>query len=1265
MILTWKKYAQKSNILSKSNTTQHKANAYTYTATFTVQIHSLLKKLKQNTFTIQQQFTYYLLSEMIFLFRKISFALFAIGNLFVAPIIAAATINTNTYTTAQEENESDTASISASTYSTYPPASGDSSILPLVSGRALLALDSNDNSVYNTPINTLDSDRDRDPLEPSAPFVGSSFTGYSPPDAAIEATDSKIIVGVNGRYSLFEKSTQALLDSKSGNSFHRQSGIFDPRLFRDKFTDRVIAVDCSNTKESTSRLAIAVSKDNNPSTLSPSSWTNFYIQSSDLTGATPHWIDFSSLGSDEFNLYIHYNGFSDLRRYVTTRIITVNKAALLQTSVSDNIIKLEFGTEYNHVSVPSVYTRGSFTIQNTDAPGSRVFWVQKSGVGSVRFLNLINRAPGVSPVLELRSIQISIPTPSSSPLVVQKGTVNKVLVTPVFFGNSFLVDNEYLWSIVTVNNLEAAGTNLKWVRFNINNRVVEESGLLVPPTLNGSNGFYFFPAIVVDNAGNVGISAHYSTPEQYISGVSFQRKTTDLPGTMRAPEVLVKGTGALTGTNRYGDYGAGVLDPDGKRMWFTTQVPTGGRGWKMMVTELCPGCGDSGGGGCPECSENAECEPISETCVCKLEYTGPNCMDCIEGYYLNSSTMKCLKCSTCNTNNGSCGDDGSCVCDSQFSGPECESCAAGWYGAECSDKCVPDCLNGGECDDGKLGTGECVCTGNFQVEPSTGLCTKCRENRYTPNCIECPDCNNEGVCNEATEGKCVCEESHTGDNCEMCSANHFGPECKRCPDCQNGGECNAETEGVCECTEEWQGPVCSICVGTVDNENCGTCECGTHGSCNENESSETFVCECDYGFAGLQCQVCATGHVGPACILCEDTQNLNCGSNGMCNTETGKCVCKQGWETSDQTGSGSATVFCNICKEDWYFEMETSTCEPCKHDCGENGECDAEEDGGCECEAGYTGETCTECEEEYFGRECQFCPNCGEHGECKDGKEGDGSCICEKGWKQLSKSVAKEALRADWRSNKGTEGCTVCAEGYQMVSGECVDVKDCDGIDCGDHGVCNSETGICDCDESHTGDKCNKCSDDHFGSKCYDCEMCKGTRCSKAERCVCKPGQRGRFCELCDRRTSPGVACSGNGLCKKGGKCDCSPGWSGEECEICTEGGSGGCSAECSKDCGEHGVCLGGVCLCDKNWVHDSTLDNSETVECNGCKKGFRHSECPKLDCGDNGYFHVRAQRCVCRFGFSGTLCENCRECFIPNPRCQLSKAVAKEGLRP
>ncbi|XP_077302935.1 position-specific antigen beta subunit myospheroid isoform X2 [Arctopsyche grandis] len=134
--------------------------------------------------------------------------------------------------------------------------------------------------------------------------------------------------------------------------------------------------------------------------------------------------------------------------------------------------------------------------------------------------------------------------------------------------------------------------------------------------------------------------------------------------------------------------------------------------------------------------------------------------------------------------------------------------------------------------------------------------------------------------------------------------------------------------------------------------------------------------------------------------------------------------------------------------------------------------------------------------------------------------------------------------------------------------------------------------GICDCDKSHFGQKC-ECSVDQVNSSndTKGCRPdstttldCSGRGVCSCGRCSCQQeGVYGTYCQCddfsCDRHN--GLLCSGpdHGNCRCG-VCECKHGWSGKACdcrsteESCIPPGGG-------EVCAGHGKCVCGQCVCE------------------------------------------------------------------------------------
>jgi len=150
--------------------------------------------------------------------------------------------------------------------------------------------------------------------------------------------------------------------------------------------------------------------------------------------------------------------------------------------------------------------------------------------------------------------------------------------------------------------------------------------------------------------------------------------------------------------------------------------------------------------------------------------------------------------------------------------------------------------------------------------------------------------------------------------------------------------------------------------------------------------------------------------------------------------------------------------------------------------------------------------SCSACALSYFGPNCDPCPDCGSHGQCSDGMEGNGTCICE----------------ADYYGSS----CDPCP-------------------DCGSDGHCNDGAGgdgSCECNEGFFGASCDPCPDCGAHGQCNDGVGGDGS-------CICEGGYFGATCDPCPD-------CGSYGQCNDGaggnGSCICDGGWEGEVCDCLT-----------------------------------------------------------------------------------------------------------------
>ncbi|KAM4522102.1 laminin subunit alpha-2 isoform 2-T2 [Odontesthes bonariensis] len=410
----------------------------------------------------------------------------------------------------------------------------------------------------------------------------------------------------------------------------------------------------------------------------------------------------------------------------------------------------------------------------------------------------------------------------------------------------------------------------------------------------------------------------------------------------------------------------------------------------------------------------------------------------------------------------------------------------------------------------------------------------------------------------------------------------------------------------------------------------------------ERRASAVEVCSCPPGYAGTSCEACVPGFrrvnsnlYNGVCELCRCH-----GHATQCNEVTGHCM---------DCSHNTAGQYCDTCLPGYYGNATHGTpadCQPCacplslpsnnfSPTChlGEEGEllCD-------QCQPGYTGPRCDRCSNGYYGQpsvpggSCQPC-------DCNGNLDLSIPGSCD--------PITGQCLRC--RQGYGGMDCESCAEGFY---GDAITAKNCQSCQCHTNGsvsgVCNKESGQCQCLENVVGRQCDKCVPNcWWDAERQECMPCRcshhgsiSQRCDIEGRCICRPGFVGRRCDLrrlgYERRETrrPVERVPVDTVQQR---------WGGSS-------RTGGCPRGAYRPQAgpqTHGIETGGVCVpCHCNSFGSKSFDCDETGQCR-CQPGVGG---PKCDRCARGFFNFQEGGCTpCQCSHVGNNCDvNTGQCICP-----------------
>jgi hypothetical protein len=435
--------------------------------------------------------------------------------------------------------------------------------------------------------------------------VQSSESGYIPPDCNGDVGPTQILVHVNGRVKVFDKSgvlgSLNVTDNVFWQSVRNGVDVSDPHVRYDRITGRWFLVIINLPASGANRILIAVSSGS--TITNTSSFTFFQFQHDQVgtpsNGDTGGFADYPTLGVDANALYIGANIFNAAgTALLGTSAYVVRKSNLLSGTLTV--------TAFRQLTDGS--TSGPFTpqgVQNDDPTATEGYFV---GVDAVSFSTLIIRRvtnPGGTPSIS-GNISLTVPTTTYPIPQVVKGSASNhrldALDDRLFAAQIKKNKITGIASLWTAHNIQVNSSGVASSSGGRNgSRWYEITNLTTTPTLNQSGTLYssastnpigyWIPSVAMSGEGHMALGCSYASVVDYAGVAVAGRLSSDPMGTTQSPLLThVSSTAYNVETvdgQRWGDFSQVVVDPnDDMTMWTFQEYCNTTDSWGMRVIQL-------------------------------------------------------------------------------------------------------------------------------------------------------------------------------------------------------------------------------------------------------------------------------------------------------------------------------------------------------------------------------------------------------------------------------------------------------------------------------------------------------------------------------------------------------------------------------------------------------------------------------------------------------------------------------------------------------
>lgn len=418
--------------------------------------------------------------------------------------------------------------------------------------------------------------------------------GWMPPDPMLSVGPRQLVLVVNGRIRVFDKTNGDLQFDVDADVFfddvRGSNNVVDPRVIYDPISQRWFIV-CITNRFQNNRITIAVSSS---AVLTPQSTVSFYFFQQNQVGPSPNiddglFADYETLGVDGAALYIGCNMFNS---NLHTSVFVVNKADLIAGTLTVTPFR-NIGSSGNG-GPWTAHGVSNFTIQNptegyfigTDYNLQGRLVMRKildpGGVPSISPninitvpttafpLDAPNKNGFPLDALDTRLLQASISKEAGTGAV-SLWTAHSILVNKSGVGTSSGDRNGVRW--YEIGNLTSSAPNLV------------QAGTLHDAVSVTRPKFYWMGTISMNKNGNAMISCSVSSADTGANGAVAMHYNAGSAGNTSLAKVTTNTNKGYFG-GRWGDYSASSVDPVDKTTFWGTHEYMGNSEYTVRIVRV-------------------------------------------------------------------------------------------------------------------------------------------------------------------------------------------------------------------------------------------------------------------------------------------------------------------------------------------------------------------------------------------------------------------------------------------------------------------------------------------------------------------------------------------------------------------------------------------------------------------------------------------------------------------------------------------------------